>query len=207
MNTGAAPALAGVSRETHERLSHYEALLRKWSPRINLIARSTYDQIWSRHFLDSAQVYRLSDPRAGLWVDLGSGGGFPGLAAAVLAAGDGRETEFRLVESDARKAAFLSTAARELDLGHVRVLTARAEELPPQGADVVSARALAPLSTLAGLACRHLAPLGTALFPKGANHRAELGQALESWRFLYDVSQSVTDPDAAIYSITEITRA
>ena len=119
-----------VSRETLERLHAYEALLRKWNVAINLIAKSTLEAIWSRHFLDSAQVFGLSPESARLWADLGSGGGFPGMIAAILSADAGRTTGFTLVESDLRKAAFLSTVAREIGLD-VRVLSDRAEALTP----------------------------------------------------------------------------
>lgn len=194
-----------VSRETLERLKTYESLLRKWNPAINLVGRSTVEDLWARHFEDSAQIYELAPESAEKWVDLGSGGGFPGLVAAILAAGDGRTTGFTLVESDLRKAAFLSTVVRETGLS-VRVMPDRAEILPPQGADLVSARALAPLEKLISFAARHLAPSGTALFAKGANHAAELAKALESWHFSYQAIASQTDPDAVIYKIEGISR-
>lgn len=204
----AAESLSGlhVSRETEEWLRHFEALLRKWNPAINLVARATLDQVWSRHILDSAQIYALDDTGSRTWVDLGSGGGFPGLVVAILAKGKGRDLAMTLVECDRRKAAFLMTVARELDLA-VRVLDQRIEALPPLGAGVISARALAPLADLVAHAARHLAPDGLALFPKGANHAAEQRQALESWRFSYRATASVTEPDAVIYSIRGITRA
>lgn len=198
-------AARDVSRETMERLKTYESLLRKWNPAINLVAKSTVDDLWARHFEDSAQIYDLAPESAGKWADLGSGGGFPGLVAAILAAGDGRTTAFTLVESDLRKAAFLSTVARETGL-QVRVMPDRAEVLPPLGADVVSARALAPLEKLISFAARHLGPAGTALFAKGANHAAELAKALESWRFSYQAVASRTEPDAVIYKIEGISR-
>lgn len=193
-----------VSRETLARLQIYDSLLRKWNTAINLIAKSTLEVIWSRHFLDSAQVFRLAPADARLWVDLGSGGGFPGMIAAILSADAGRATGFALVESDLRKAAFLATVARELGLD-VCVLPARAEALPPSGADILSARAVAPLERLVGYAKRHLAPEGVALFQKGATHRDELRLALEKYRFSYLSFDSQTDPDAVIYQIKDIT--
>ena len=199
------PAL-DVSRETTERLKLYEALLRKWNARINLVSRTTLDDVWTRHFLDSAQLYALAPPDARTWADLGSGGGFPGLVIAVLAAGEGRDLRLTLVESDQRKAAFLSTAARELDLS-LDVMAQRIELLPPLAADVISARALAPLSDLVGFAERHLAPEGKGLFPKGATYAEELAQARRSWRFSAGMVSSKTDPSAVIFEVTEISRA
>lgn len=199
-------AARNVSRETMDRLRIYEALLRKWNPVINLVAKSTLEDIWSRHFLDSAQIYDLAPPTARSWADLGSGGGFPGLIVAILAAGEGRALTVTLVESDQRKAAFLMAAARELGL-HLAVRAERIESLPPLNADVLSARALAPLDQLIGHAERHLSPQGVALFPKGANHAAEMKQALEKWQFSYETVQSVTDADAVIFQIVGVSRA
>lgn len=199
-------AARNVSRETLDRFRIYEALLRKWNPAINLVAKSTLEDIWSRHFLDSAQIYDLAPSNARSWADLGSGGGFPGLIVAILAAGEGRALTITLVESDQRKAAFLMTAARELGL-QLAVRAERIESLPPLNADVLSARALAPLDQLIGHAERHLSPQGVALFPKGASHAAEMKQALEKWQLSYETVQSVTDADAVIYQIMGVSRA
>ena len=105
-----------VSRETAERLELLCALVRKWTPTINLVSRSTVADIWSRHVLDSAQIWRFRPEKLSNWVDLGSGGGFPGLVIAALAAQDAPEMVMTLVESDTRKTVFLQTAAREMGL-------------------------------------------------------------------------------------------
>ena len=194
-----------VSRETEERLAHLVALIEKWNPRINLIAKSTVPEIWTRHILDSAQLFDLAPVGAERWADLGSGGGFPGLVVAILAKAERPGLKATLVESDARKAAFLTTAVRELAL-NADVRAERIESLPPIQADVLSARALAPLATLLGHAERHLRPGGTALFAKGATHGAELAAALETWRFSYEKHPSKTDPRAVILSIEGIAR-
>jgi 16S rRNA (guanine527-N7)-methyltransferase len=206
MNEAAFLARRDVSRETLERLRAYQALLGKWNPAINLVARSTLESIWDRHFLDSAQIYDLAPRNATSWADLGSGGGFPGLVVGILATGEGRSLALTLVESDRRKAAFLETVARETGVP-VTVASARAEDIAPLGVQVLSARALAPLPALLALAQRHLAPEGTALFPKGATHAEELRQALEGWRFSYDTTVSLTDPASVIYRIRGIARA
>ena len=196
----------GVSRETLARLKTFEALLRKWNPVINLVSRSTLDDVWGRHFLDSAQLIDLAGSAWTSWADLGSGGGFPGLVVAILSAESRPDARITLVESDRRKAAFLLTVANEIGL-KPQVIADRAESIPPLSADVVSARALAPLEKLLPYAERHLSPKGIALFPKGANHQAELHQALETWRFSYEATASVTDPAAVVYSIKGIARA
>lgn len=205
---GRAAVLAAldVSRETIERLDTYVALLAKWNPAINLVARSTLPELWTRHILDSAQLLELAPERARHWADLGSGGGFPGLVIAILAAEKRPELRVTLVESDLRKAAFLNTVVREVGLSTV-ICAERIESLPPLKADVLSGRALAPLTDLLAHAERHLAEGGLALFPKGAAHKAEIAEALERWRFSVQKHPSRTDPEAVLLSIGDIARA
>lgn len=191
-----------VSRETEERLRLLESLLRKWNPAINLVARSTLDTAWDRHILDSAQLYALGHPK-GHWVDLGSGGGFPGLVIACLAAGAGDPLNVTLIESDQRKATFLRQAARELSL-LATVLSQRIETSEPQGADTLSARALAPLPQLLAYTARHMAPTGTALFPKGATWQQEVEAARKDWHFDLTTRPSVTDPDAVLLIVKAV---
>lgn len=204
---GPAPFLPGrnVSRETEDRLARFESLIRKWNPAINLVARSTLDALRSRHFLDSAQIFDLTATTSGHWVDLGSGGGFPGIIIAILAADERPGLTVTLVESDQRKAAFLATVTRELGLS-VQILPERIESAPPLAADILSARALAPLTTLLSHVERHLAPGGTAIFPKGGNHQAEIDQALEHWTFSYQKEPSKTDAAGVILIIGGISR-
>lgn len=199
-------ALMDVSRETSARLETYAALLTKWNPAINLVAKSTLADLRSRHFADSAQLLDLAPANARHWADLGSGGGFPGLVVAILAMERRPELRVTLVESDTRKATFLSTVARETG-APVTVHAARIEALPPLGADVLSARALAPLSVLLGFAERHLAQGGTGLFPKGAKAGDELAEALASWTFRMQKHPSQTDSSAVILQIEGVSRA
>lgn len=197
-------SVVDVSRETLEKLDIYATLLRKWNPKINLVSRSTLDALWSRHFLDSAQLLDLAPP-ATTWADLGSGGGFPGLVLAIMSAESNPGTKFTLVEADQRKAAFLSTVARETDLA-VRVIPDRIENVPPIGADVLSARALAPLPRLVQLIQRHLAPNGIALLPKGAGVDAELKEALALCAFDVQKFPSRTDPHGVMLKIGGLSR-
>ncbi|SFJ58605.1 16S rRNA (guanine(527)-N(7))-methyltransferase RsmG [Celeribacter neptunius] len=194
-----------VSRETLERLETYHELLKKWNPVINLVAKSTIDSAWERHFLDSAQVFSLAPQGVRKWCDLGSGGGFPGLVCATLAAEFSPETEFTLVESDQRKATFLRTVARELGL-KVTVLSKRIEQVEPLGADLISARALAALPKLLEFTERHLEPGGYALFQKGESFRKELSESLESWRFSHEEYPSITDASSVILRLGDIER-
>jgi 16S rRNA (guanine527-N7)-methyltransferase len=189
-----------VPRETLDRLAVYEGLLRKWNAAINLVAPASLGQLWERHFADSAQLLPLI-PRAsrGL-VDLGSGAGFPGLVLAILGVPD-----VHLVESDTRKATFLREAARATGTA-ATVHAARAETVSGVFADVVTARALAPISDLLPLAVRFLRPGGVCLFLKGRTVESELTQTGESWTMTIERFPSVTDPSGTVVRLSEIAR-
>ncbi|HEY0214534.1 MAG TPA: 16S rRNA (guanine(527)-N(7))-methyltransferase RsmG [Paenirhodobacter sp.] len=191
-----------VSRETIDRLEGYEQLLRKWNTAINLVSPQSLDQIWTRHFLDSAQIFQLAPAECCSWMDIGSGGGFPGLIIAILAAEVRPNLGITLVESDRRKSAFLATVARTLGLS-VQVCAERIETLSPAHCDVLSARALAPLVDLLGFATRHLANDGICLFSKGARWQDELADARKTWSFSVDDYASVTDKNAVILKVRE----
>jgi len=193
-----------VSRETLERLQELRNLVIKWTSKINLVSKNSIEDIWNRHIWDSAQLVDGLEPVKN-WVDIGSGGGFPGLVLAVLAKEHPIADELIFIESDQRKSAFLRTAIRELGL-NAKVITARIETAEKQTAQILSARALADLTTLLSFAERHLHASGTALFPKGANWEKEVQDAQESWSFDLTVRKSVTDPSAAILQIKDIAR-
>ncbi len=193
-----------VSRETFERLNTYVNLVERWNPKINLVSRSSLKDIWTRHILDSIQVYENAD-RAKHWVDLGSGGGFPGLVCSILATEDQPDTLFTLVESDQRKSVFLRTVARECGL-NCKVVSKRIEALDPLSADILSARALADLKTLISFCDKHLSALGTALLPKGVAWKKELAEARKEWKFQVDPVKSLTEPDAVILKIRGVER-
>ena len=178
-----------VSRETFLRLKEYEKLLFKWNAKINLVSRSTLDNFWNRHVLDSAQFLSSVSEKAGKWVDLGSGGGLPGLVVAILSDEIEPVNKLFLVEADVRKAVFLKTVCRELGL-KVEVYNNRIEELPSMSANIVSARALAPLKTLCLYAKNHLEKDGVAVFAKGENWKAELVEAQKKWIFNYKAVKS-----------------
>jgi 16S rRNA (guanine527-N7)-methyltransferase len=200
-----------VSRETLERLKTYAALLQKWQKTINLVAPSTLNQVWHRHFADSAQILALAPPNSQNWVDLGSGAGFPGLVVAILLAPDTPkgQTRVTLIESDSRKAAFLREVARAVAVP-VDILPLRIEAAPTRisvpGVDVVSARALAPLEKLLELSQPLIKPTTTALFLKGREVSREVQDAELKWKFDIELTQSVTDAEARIVCITNLSR-
>ncbi|NOX39587.1 MAG: 16S rRNA (guanine(527)-N(7))-methyltransferase RsmG [Alphaproteobacteria bacterium] len=195
-----------VSRETIDRFFEYEALVKKWNPAINLISRSTINHIWPRHIIDSAQIWDQQPKSARFWLDIGTGGGFPGLVIAILAKELKPDMKIGLVESDTRKASFLLKTSVDLGLSP-KILINRAEHLTPHSADVVSARALAPLNKLLGLAERHLGDNGICLFSKGENAENELTHARKYWTFTLQKTPSRTDSGGVILRIGEIGRA
>jgi 16S rRNA (guanine527-N7)-methyltransferase len=169
-------AATGVSRETLERLEGYATLLAKWQKAINLVARDSLGDVWRRHMLDSAAIWPLIPENSRVLADLGSGAGLPGLVLAIMGV-----PEVHLVESDARKCAFLTEAARLFAPQPVKVHRGRIEEIEPIAADVVTARALADLDTLLGYASRFLKPEGACLFLKGRQAGDELTLASQRW--------------------------
>jgi 16S rRNA (guanine527-N7)-methyltransferase len=195
-----------VSRETFAALQTFEALVQRWGSAINLVSKSALADVWDRHIADSAQVFAFCPQSAQTWVDLGSGGGFPGIVVAVLAKNKKPDLRVTLVESDLRKATFLRQAAQTLDL-NVNVVSERIESLRPLRADVLSARALAPLTQLLEYANHHLAESGVAIFAKGVRHAEEIAIAQTTWAFDLDVRSSQSDAEAAILVIRNIHRA
>lgn len=193
--------MQNVSRETSQMLDDYAALFRRWSKRINLASPHDLDQLENRHLKDCQQVQKLTNPPA-KWVDIGSGGGLPGAVVAICLSK--MPTQVILIESDQRKSAFLKNVRRELGLPNMHILTDRIESAKPQSAEIVSARALAPLPKLLGYVQRHLAGDGKALLMKGANWQAEVEEAQKMWHFTCQATASITDPNAAILQITDI---
>ncbi|SFR01055.1 16S rRNA (guanine(527)-N(7))-methyltransferase RsmG [Poseidonocella sedimentorum] len=194
--------MQNVSRETEALFRSFESLVGKWSPRINLVSKSDLSNVYSRHIIDSKQVYQV-DWNWSSWIDIGSGGGFPGIVVAILAKEFNPGGKVVLVESDKRKCAFLRTAIRELDLP-AQALGQRIEDVPSQPFDIVSARALAPLGALFGLSERFLHEATTLGFPKGKKWQEEIELASRQWLFDYEAVQSKTDPESRILIIRNL---
>lgn len=206
-------AAFSVSRETSDRLETYANLLRQWQKAVNLVAPSTLSLIWQRHFADSAQLLDLAPPEAARWVDLGSGGGFPGLVLAILLA-DPRwaplSRQMTLVESDTRKGAFLREVVRQTGLGatpvSVDIVSARIENMTThdrlESTDVITARALAPLERLFSLSAPLFGARSVGLFLKGREVQREIEAARGHWDFAVDLVASRTDTDGRIAVVT-----
>jgi 16S rRNA (guanine527-N7)-methyltransferase len=187
-----------VSRETLDRLKAYVALLLTWNKKINLISKSTEADVWRRHIQDSAQLYPLIPRDCSSLTDMGSGAGFPGLVLAILGV-----RGVRLVESDARKSAFLREAARIAGTD-AQVLNQRIETLPPGPVDVITARALAPLDELLALAQPLIGPKTELLFLKGQHIEVELTQAHKIWTMQVDCRPSRSDPTGSVVRVREV---
>jgi 16S rRNA (guanine527-N7)-methyltransferase len=196
-----------VSRETAERLDRFVALLLAWQRTTNLIAASTVPRLWTRHIADSLQLIDLA-PSARAWIDIGSGGGFPGLVIACALPCDAGAV-VHLIESNAKKTAFLREVARELDLP-AKVHPERLEAFTPKfanHADAVCARAVSPLNPLLGLTFPLLQKTGAlGLFPKGRSAQLEFAQASKFWKMHAKVVASRTDPAGRIIVIQGLER-
>lgn len=191
---------------SRDKLHAFVGLVLRWSSKINLVSVASADDMWRRHVLDSAQLFHVKRNPGTHLVDLGSGGGFPGVVLAILARSKHPDTRITLVESDQRKATFLRTARRELGLTF-DVLDRRIEDIEALGATTLTARALTDLSGLIKHAHRHLDPNGTALFPKGRLWQTEFDDACQNWSFDVKVHPSQTSKDSRIFEVGNIAGA
>jgi len=191
-----------VSRETLNDLDRFVQLVIKWNPAINLVAKNSLADVWVRHIKDSVQLIPLA-PIGRAWIDLGSGGGFPGIVVSLILKEIAPETCMYLVESDARKATFLRESSRVLRI-NCQILNQRIEEINLPPASIISARALAHLDKLLHFSKRMMDPDGVCLFMKGKSYKDEVRLARESWNFDCEVIQSTTSAEAAVLRVRNI---
>ncbi len=189
-----------VSRETLEKLDAFQQMVIEENDRQNLISAGTIDQFWSRHIVDSAQLLSLA-ANEGVWIDLGTGAGFPGVVIALL-----RDSPMIFVESRRKRIDFLVESVEKLGLAHVRIHGGRLETMPATTTSVISARAFAPLPKLLNLAHRFSNNETIWVLPKGRSAHEELETVRRSWQGVFHVKQSVTDADAAIITATGVRR-
>ncbi|MFD0916729.1 16S rRNA (guanine(527)-N(7))-methyltransferase RsmG [Pseudahrensia aquimaris] len=199
-----------VSRETQQRLETYVGLLEQWQRRINLVAPSTMDDVWSRHILDSVQTLAAASA-AKTWIDIGSGAGFPGLVTAILLSEAGEGT-VHLIESVGKKCAFMSAVVREVGLRggsvDVQVHGDRIENVlrSAQKPDAVSARALGPLVDLLHLTDGLLVDGCVGVFAKGRGHEAEIALASEVFDFNIELKNSVLGDGSVLLTVSNVRR-
>lgn len=176
-----------VSRETLDRLGIYVDLLQKWQKRINLVGAETLDDVWHRHILDSAQLFSHIKDTKGRLLDLGSGAGFPGLVLSIMGA-----AEIALLESNQKKCSFLGEVIRRTAC-NAEVFHGRIEDYPDsKSADIITARALAPLDDLLNLSVPLLADHGICLFLKGETYEQELTECQKRWNMNVQIHPSLT---------------
>jgi 16S rRNA (guanine527-N7)-methyltransferase len=200
LGMGGFAKLTNVSRETLDRLAKYVELLTSWNRRINLVGRDTIGDVWRRHILDSAQLFPLIPREARSLVDLGSGAGLPGLVLAIMGV-----PEVHLIESDGKKAVFLREALRITGAPAI-VHAQRIDRVPAFAADIVTARALAPLPELLAISERFLGRSTICLFLKGRMVDEELTDAAKTWHIRVDRQPSLTDPSGCILRLEAIAR-
>ena len=200
LGAGGFAKLIDVSRETLDRLIVYVDLLTNWNRRINLVGRDTVGDAWRRHILDSAQLYALIPPGARILVDLGSGAGFPGLVLAILGV-----PEVHLIEADQRKAVFLREAIR-ITGATATIHATRLDRVKPFIADVITARALAPLGELLEISADFRDFHTVCLFPKGRGLGEELTDAAKAWKMRPHIWPSQSDPSGGILRLENIIR-
>jgi 16S rRNA (guanine527-N7)-methyltransferase len=195
-----------VSRETFERLEAFEVVFRRWASRINLVAPSTLNDVWGRHILDSAQLLPLAEDSR-RWVDIGSGGGFPGAVLAILLE-DRPDSSIVLIESNGKKSSFLRNALSEL-APRARIVPERAEVViaNEKAPDIITARAVASLADLLSLTEPWLMAGARALFHKGRDYRAEVKLAGDTWNLDLVEHESAIDTQSVILDIRQIRRA
>jgi 16S rRNA (guanine527-N7)-methyltransferase len=193
-------AATNVSRETLARLKAYAGLLEDWNSRHNLVSARSLEDLWRRHFLDSAQLAPLIPSSAGTLADLGSGAGFPGLVLAEMLR---NRVAVTLFEATAKKCAFLQAAAQRMELP-IAIKNERMEDASPKAFDAVTARACAPLPKLLSYAQYFMGPNSVCLFLKGQNVGAELTEAHKSWSMKVRQIPSLTDPSGAILELREL---
>lgn len=191
-----------VPRETLGRLERFAKMLAEENAQQNLVSRGSLAQFWARHVYDSAQLIRLAPTNAAMWLDLGTGAGFPGLIVALL-----HPARVTLVEARKLRVDFLRRAAEALSVAHkVEIVCARVEALAPRVYDVISARAFAPLDRLLALAAPFSDNETVWILPKGRKAKSELEAARSSWQGDFRLELSLTDDESGIVVATGVSR-
>ena len=191
-----------VSRETKKTLNEYVYILVKWNKAINLVSNDSLSNIWERHIIDSAQLSSFLSFDKKIWVDLGSGAGFPGLVIAIIAREKFPSLKMVLIEADRRKCVFLGEVARKLNL-NVEVICSRIEHCSGLNADIISARALAPMKKLLWY-FNLLSRIKTkGVFLKGKNIKLELSTVEDLERFEIKINRSIVDNLGVVVEVNE----
>lgn len=195
-----------VSRETIEKFEIYETQLKKWAPKINLISLSTIDDIWARHFNNSAQILKKFDKLPKSIIDFGTGAGFPGLVLAIFIANEIEDYKVTLVDENHKRISFLRETARAMGL-RIEILHSKVEALVPQKYEILTARAFAPLDKLLDLSHTYAQEGARLLFPKGKDVKNEIEIAQRKWNFNFEIEVFDKNSGSCILEISELERA
>lgn len=195
-----------VSRETITKLKAYESMVKEWNNKFNLVSKSSVDELWNRHIIDSVQLIQFMKPTDKILYDFGSGAGFPAIVLAILCEQLFPDLTINLVESIGKKTTFLNAVKTELKLKNINIWRERIENLKIADVDIISSRALAALPKLMEYAYPFCKSKTRLIFPKGENWEKEIEEAKKQWLFEYSVIQSVTDNSGHILNISKLRR-
>lgn len=193
-----------VSRETFEQLKAYEASLHEWQKKFNLVSNASLEDAWNRHFLDSAQLFKLIPENAKTVVEFGSGAGFPGMVLAIMAAEKTPYLNFYLIESISKKTLYLNEVKKITGIDNVKIINDRIENIKIPNVDVITSRAMCSLKELLGYVTKFSTSKTLCIFPKGKKYPEEIAEAQKYWNFNYKVVPSEQSDEGAILVINQI---
>ena len=194
-----------VSRETFDKLKHYQSMLIEWQSKFNLVSSSTLDDAWNRHFLDSVQLFQYIPNQAKVLYDFGSGAGFPGMVLAIMANEKMPDLQVSLIESTTKKTLYLN-AVKSKTNANVTILNDRIENLQLPKADVITSRAMASLTELLGYAYKFCKKESVCIFPKGKKYAEELSEAHKRWKFKCRIVASTQSDEGKILIINNLSK-
>ena len=194
-----------VSRETFDKLKHYQSMLTEWQSKFNLVSSSTLDDAWNRHFLDSVQLFQYIPNQAKVLYDFGSGAGFPGMVLAIMANEKMPDLQVSLIESTTKKTLYLNAVKSKTNT-NVTILNDRIENLQLPKADVITSRAMASLTELLGYAYKFCKKESVCIFPKGKKYAEELSEAHKRWKFKCQIVASTQSDEGKILIITNLSK-
>lgn len=194
-----------VSRETIEELKVYEASLKEWQTKLNLVSKASLENAWERHFLDSMQLYKLIPQDAKVLYDFGSGAGFPGMVLAIMLKNRTPYLNVNLVESIKKKTLYLNEV-KKITNTNVNIINDRIENIKPQIADIITSRALASLEKLLNYTQRFCGKKTKCIFPKGKTYEEEVREAKKLWNFDLEIFQNEQSEEGVILVISNISK-
>lgn len=195
-----------VSRETITKLKAYESMVKDWNNKFNLVSKSSVEELWNRHIIDSVQLIQFIKLTDKVLYDFGSGAGFPAIVLAIIAEQLFSDLTINLVESIGKKVIFLNTVKKELELNNINVWHNRIENLKILEVDIISSRALASLPKLLEYSYPFCKRETRLIFPKGESWENEVSQAKQQWSFDFENIQSVTNNSGHILNISNLRR-